>query len=585
VTFNKYFQDELTYLTDLGKEFAEANPKLAPFLGERGNDPDVERLLEGFAFLTGRLRERLDDEFSELTHGLMSLLWPHYLRALPSMAIVQFTPQAGLAECKRVPRGAELDSVPVDGTRCRFRTCYDLDLAPLSLSTVSVERTSGGSRATLGFRLDPRAQIAVLGLQSLRLFLHGEDYITTNFFLWLFRYLDGVTVTAEPARAGGFRLPAACIRSVGFAEEEAVIPYPANAFSGYRLLQEYFALPEKYLFFEVAGLEPLAALDDIEGFSLTFEFSRPLAEQIRLEQRHFALHCTPVVNLFGFDAKPIRLDHELTEYRLLPESTQPDHHRIFAVEEVAGWVPGVAARRLYEPFESFRHALVETGADDALYYQVRRRPAVVGDGVDYYLAFVDASQGVGEPRAETVSVELVCSNGDLPHELKVGDICQATATSPEFAEFRNITQPTMAVPPPLSGRLYWKLISNLSLNYVSLVSPEALRELLAVYDFHALRDRQAERRAKLRMEGIEDVRSEPAHRLFGDLPVRGRRITMQLREGNFGTEGDMYLFASVLNEFFALYASVNSYTELVVHATESREIYRWAPKSGRQPIV
>jgi type VI secretion system protein ImpG len=585
LTFNKYYQDELTFLSDLGKEFADANPNLAPFLADRGNDPDVERLLEGFAFLSGRLRQKLDDELPELTHGLMALLWPHYLRPVPSMSVLQFTPRLGQTEIRPIARGTEIDSIPVEGTPCRFQTCYDVDLAPLTLKAVEVARVAGGSQVKVQLEVDPTADLTKLALGKLRFFLLGEDYITNSFFLWLFRYLDGVTVNPLPQTGrAGFQLPASALRPVGFGAEEVLLPYPTRSFSGFRLLQEYFTLPEKFLFFELDLLEGLARFERAEGVELVFRFHRPLQEQTRLERRHLALHCTPVVNLFPMGADPVRLTHERTEYRVRPASTRPSHYEIFEVASVEGWLPGTSQRRLYHRFESFDHVAPEVQGKD-IYYELRIRPAVVTAGVDTYIGFVDAQQQDVLPPTETVSIELVCSNRNLAEQLKIGDINRHTGSSPEFADFRNITQVTASTPPPMVGALQWRLITNLSLNYLSLTSLDGFRELIAAYDFQAFYDRRAERVARLRLEGIEAIEAVPAQRLFRGLPVRGRRVRLRLRESKFGTEGHMYLFASVLGEFLSLYASVNSFVEVSVHGIENGETYTWPVKSGHQPIV
>lgn len=585
MSFNKYYKDELTFLAELGKEFAEENPQLAPFLAERGDDPDVERLLEGFAFLTGRLRQKLDDEIPELAHGLLSLLWPHYLRPVPAMSVLEFRPHKGLAEIKRIPRGVGVNSVPVEGTPCRFRTCYDVDLAPLEVESVGVTRTGGGGEVAVWLRLDPRAAIEKVGLTRLRFFLHGESYITTSLFVWLFRYLDSIAVTGlEDSARVRFELPPDVISPVGFRPDEALLPYPDSAFSGYRLIQEYFALPEKYHFFEISGLGGLEQMADEEGFRLLFRFAKPLEEQVRLEKRHLVLHCTPIVNLFDLDGDPIRVDHERTNYRLRPSATPPSHYEIFDVKSVQGVLSGSAQRRVYHPFESFLHSDAPQG-DGGLFYQRRIRPAVATEGVDTYLAFVDALERDALPPTETISIELVCSNRNLPEELKVGDIHRHTGTSPEFAEFRNLSGVSPNTPPPTEAGLAWRLISNLALNHLSLASPEALREIMMTYDFRAYYDRTAQRRGQQRMQGIEGVRNEPADQLFGGLPVRGRRTILRLRESRFGGEGEMFVFASVMNEFLALYSSINSFSELVVEGVEHGETYHWPITLGPRPTL
>jgi type VI secretion system protein ImpG len=586
VSFNKYYQDELSYLREMGQEFSREYPKLAPFLASAGLDPDVERLLEGFAFLSGRLRQKLDDELPELTHTLMNLLWPHYLRPLPAMSVVQFDPHLNvLSEGKQVARGVEVDSLPVDGTTCRFRTCYDVRVYPLRVDSVQQQRVPGGSTLRVVFTLDSGASFDQLGLDTLRLFLHGDPFASSSLYLWIFRYLKRAWVRAGAEREGAhaFDLPPGAIRPVGFEEEHGLLPYPKNAFLGYRLLQEYFTLPEKFLFVDVGGLERLAGAPMADRFELNLELSRPLPEQVRLKPNNLRLHCTPVINLFERDADPIRLDQRKVEYRVRPSGLNANHYEIYSIERVEGWLQGTGRKRQYHPFESFDHVAEEGGRP--IFYRQRVRPAVVGRGVDTYVSFVTTGERFAMPGTETISLELVCSNRNLPEKLRPGDIGSPTGNSPEFADFQNITAVTPSLPPPLEAGLHWQLISNMALSYVSLTDLEALRVLLTSYDFRAFYDRQAERVQQLRMEGIADVEVATVDLLYRGLPVRGLRTRMGMRESKFAGEGDMYLFASVLNEFFALYASINSFHELSVRGMEGGEVYEWPPRIGQQPLL
>jgi type VI secretion system protein ImpG len=587
MSFNKYYQDELTFLRDLGREFAEANPKLAPFLAEPGADPDVERLLEGFAFLAGRLRQKLDDELPELTHGLMALLWPHYLRPTPSMAVLQFEPVVNaISERKVIPAGVEVDATPVDGTACRFRTCYDVPIYPMTLESAQVGQTGAGSRLSLTFALHGSGAFERMGLDTLRLYLHGDPYLTASLYLWMCRHLERVTVTpgkgGNGGGDGGFTLGPERVTPGGLGEDEGLLPYPPAAFLGYRVLQEYFTLPEKFLFVDIAGLEPAAGFGLEDRLTLTFAFDRPFEEQVRPAAENFRLFCTPVANLFEHDADPIRVDHRKTEYRLRPAGSNATHFDIYSVDRVEGWEQGTGARRRYRPFESFDH--VGRGRGDG-FFRIRRHPSVVGRGLETYLAFGTGTGGEMPREAETVSVTLTCTNRALPERLAAGDVATATGSSPEYAAFRNLTAPTPALPPPMDESLYWRLISNMAVRYVSLGDVAALRTVLGTYDFRAHYDRQAQRQSRLRLEGIEQSESRPAERVFKGLPVRGWRTRLKMRESQFNGEGDLFLFASVLNEFLAVHADINSFHELEVAGLETGEVYRWPPQSGPHRLV
>lgn len=585
MSMNKYYQDELSFLRELGREFAYHHPKLSRFLSESGDDPDVERLLEGFAFLTGRLREKLEDELPELSHSLISLLWPHYLRPLPSMTVLQFSPiDNALSEKAVIPRGTSVAGPEMDGVRCLFRTAYDIAMVPLELASADVTSTRAQSVLHLDFVAQGAAAVCGLGLETLRLHLAGESNVTLSLYLWLRRYLEGVTVTVGDS---DYLLPAEMVKAVGFASDQGLLPYPPNAFSGYRLLQEYFALPEKFMFLDVEGLHGILknAEKDMSRFRLSFIFNRTLDPQVRVRTHHFRLFCSPAVNLFPHDADPIRLDRRRVEYRVRPSGQDQSHYAIYAVDQVEGWVPNGGGPRSYPPFESFEHRITRNGAAEELYYRLRVRQSVSGSGMNHFLSFVNGGDMAALPDSETVSLSLTCCNRDLPERLRVGDVKEAACDSPPFATFRNITKPTAFVVPPLDSRLQWQLISNMSLNYLSLTEPEPLRMILSAYDFNALSDRQAERAAQQRLEAIRSVSAVPLDLLHGGLPVRGLRTTIGLAESRFAGEGDMYLFATVLAEFLSLYASINSFHQLVVNNVESGEVYRWAPKVGQQPVL
>jgi type VI secretion system protein ImpG len=589
VSFNRYYQDELSYLRELGKEFSDANPKLAPYLAERGNDPDVERLLEGFAFLTGRLRQKLDDDLPELTHSMIELLWPHYLRPVPSMSVIQFQPVTNaVTETKRIPRGVEVDSIPVAGTRCRFRTSYDVDLHPLSIDRVTLHQDGRGSVLELEFLLHAGASLDKLDLKDLRLHLHGEPFHSRTLYLWMNRYLKKITVSsgAKEQVKSNFSLNPEKLQTAGFAEDESLLPYPPTVFLGYRLIQEYYGLPEKFLFLDVKGLEPLATFDKMtERFTISFEFSRPMDEAVRVQKDSVRLYCTPIVNLFERDADPIRIDQTKYEYRIRPSGRDSAHLEVYSIDSVEGWLTGGNEKRLYSAFESYDHRPEDSSKEARIYYRTRRYPAVVGSGLETNITFVNQDESQAIPRTETVSLQLTCSNRNLPEKLKVGDIRNPTGSSPEFCTFRNIIPANRSVSPPLGAGLHWNLISNMALNYVSLASVDALQTILYTYDFRIHYDRQAERESRQRLDGLIEARVEPVDLLHSGMPIRGLRTYLDMRESNFAGEGDMYLMASVLNVFFALFASVNSFHQLVVRGVEHGEVYRWPTRIGQQPLL
>ncbi len=585
MSFNTYYADELSFLREMGQAFARTYPRLAPFLAEPGSDPDVERLLEGFAFLSGRLRQKLDDELPEVTHELMGLLWPHYLRPVPAMSLLRFESIPDrVTTSQHIPRGTEVDAEPLEGTRCRFRTCYDVTLHPLTLQALSVRQVGPTAQLTLRFACHPRTTLAAMPMDTLRLYFHGDLFVSQALYVWFCHYLESISVrTAADLPAAS--APPPKVRPVGFTEEESLLPYPPNAFVGYRLLQEYFTLPRKFLFVDVTGLAPhLARLERADGFELACTFSRPLETSVHLTEDHIALHCTPIVNLFSQPADPIRLDHRQVEYLVRPAEYAPEHCEINTIDHVVGWVQGQGTPHVYQPFLSFDRAVIDDDRQ-AIYYRTRLKPAVLGTGTDRYIAFVTPADTRAVPEPETIALRLTCSNRHLPEQLRIGDIALHTSTSPAFARFHNITPVTPSVLPPLDGGLPWQLIANMALHYSSLTSLPTLRRLLSTYNFQQRYDLHSAREHALRMEGLVAIRTTAIERLLKGSPIRGVQIDLEVHGSKFTSEGDLYLFTAILHEFFALYATINSFHTFIVHNVERGDTYPWPAKIGQQPLL
>lgn len=579
---SKYFQDELAYLKESGSEFAKYNPKLTHFLSEGAYDPDVERLLEGFAFLTGRIREKIDDELPELTQSLVSLLWPHYMRSLPSMCISELTSHVGsVTEKTLVKRGVEMASGEVEGTQCLFRTCYDVALYPLKIKKIEQNNSRTNSLVHLTITVNNGLELSRIKLDTLRFHLHGEQHITRSLYLWLFRYLEYIELDV----GGGHKhkLRPDQVVPVGFNDNEGLLPYSKNSFSGYRLLQEYFSLPDKFMFFDLKGLEWLGGIPQRSTVKISFAFSRALPSEVMVKNKHFKLHCTPSVNLFEKDGDPIRLDYQLNDYKVRPQSSNQAHYEVYSVEEVESWSKAERCRKKIIEFESFEHQINQKDKRD--FYKTKVSERINGRGLERYISFHSHNNNVSELGSETVLMKLICSNSNLAERLSIGDIIHTTYKSPTYATFSNITKPTQSVSPQVTGELQWQLIANMSLNYLSLANIDVLKVLLSTYDFHSRVDRQAHRASIHRLDGIKSVAMTPTDRIFRGVAVRGVKFKIGMDSSYFVNEGDMFLLASIINEFIRLYSSINSFTELEVLDESRGEIYEWPSISGQQTIL
>lgn len=587
---NRVFQDELAYLKDIGKEFSRLNPKLARYLSETSTDPDVERLLEGFAFLTSGIRSKIEDEMPEFTHSILSLVWPNFLRVFPSVTLMKLTPKdRAITERQIIAEGTQLLSRPVEGIACPFMTTTDCPVYPLEIADLKLERSIDRSRIIIALKTLSGLPLSQINLSDLRLNFTGEAGSSQALHLWTGRYLKKLLISFPSGREIALS-PGDHMKPIGLAASEAILPQQRSAFEGHRILQEYFIFPEKFYGYELTGLKPVFRAEMDSEFSLCLDFERPLPVGFRLQADAIQLYCVPAVNLFKSSADPVQVGHHRTHYRLRPQDHAVSRAEIFSIDEVSGHVTAdgegnSSADRTYPLFESFDHEMEDSLGNEQVYYRHQARRPLNKPGFVYDISFVHHNSSHAVPRQETISVDLTCFNRGLCGELAVGDISDSSRAGAMFVDYANITRPTLPVDPPLDGTLNWNLISNLSLNYMSLLDREAIVAILSSYDFRAMADRQAERAAQLRMEGIRALTTQPTDRLFKGLPIRGLKSRLVLREACFQSEGDMYLFASILAEFFSLYATVNSFHQLDVVGEENGEIYIWQPKIGRQPLI
>ncbi|MGF6095713.1 type VI secretion system baseplate subunit TssF [Pseudomonas sp. 18175] len=582
------FAEELRYLRELGREFAEDNPQLAQFLGDQAGDPDVERLLEGFAFLTAKLGMKIDDDLPELTHPLLQMLWPNYLRPLPSATIIRFTPLPdAISQRQVIPKGTPLFAKPVDGISCQFRTCTDVNLYPLALHAVSDAHSREASVMCIDLKVLTEQPLTSMACDQLDFHLGGDNATALTLYLWIAHYLDSVTLHVDKQ---SYRLSAKDIGFPGFTPDEALLPYPRNVFDGYRILQEYFVFPQRFHFFSLTRLAQVWPAVSATRLRFEFQFSRPMPTDIRLRTSDLHLYCAPAVNLFRHDANPIALDGRSLERRISLSGNRPEAFEIFSVDQVAGWDAADKERkgdplRRFTPFESFQHEIEHARGRTALYFRTHIEESHGREGLRHRIAFVRGDESLYIGEHEAASIELTCSNRDLPQLLGVGDVSLSTEVTPSFATYTNLIAPTRSYRPVLDSSLHWTLISNLSLNYLSLLSAEPLKAVIRAYDFAALHDLQQARATRKRLNGIHEAVTTPIDWLMKGQPVRGLHTRLQLDQNAFLCEGELYLFASVLSHFFALYASINSFHRLEVINTTNNECYEWPLLTGRQPVI
>lgn len=576
---DRYYEEELNYLLEGGREYANLHPERARFLNlrdPRSRDPHVERLIESFAFLTGRIRQRLDDDFPELTHGLLDLIFPHYLKPIPSLALLEFRPIPGmLRERQVVPRGFAVDSRPTSaGVPCRFTTAYPVEIYPVVAENAGVHTDDAGQRSIrISLGVLEGADASNLDIGRLRICISGEPSEAFGLYRVIRQTLKEVVVHFGRDRRRA--LPASAVRPVGFAEDEAVLPYPNVSFPGYRLLSEYFAFPEKYLFFDVVGIGRPDLDKGVRSFDVELRFSARLPDKLRPTRDTFRLYATPVINLFPRDGEPILVSQLKTRYRVLGDYTHPDAYEVVSVDRVEGLRSADGARSEHHPFYSF--VSPAHGSGQTSFFHTSSGPSRSGAWVTY-LSLVQPTRGQ-LPGEETLSLQLTCTNGRLCGEVGIEDIRVAADKRLEFATFRNFTRPTAPLYPHLGEGSEWRFVSHLALNFQSLAAPGALASLLNLYDPGGLPANQR------RIEAVRRVAAQPSERVEGGVAVRGTRLDVELDETRFEDDGDLLLFVQVLSEFVSLYAQTNSFAELVVLRVPSGEVLRCPPVQGRQALL
>lgn len=573
---SKYYQQELESLRDNAVEFAEAYPTIAPQLGGPRPDPDVERILEGVAYLTGQIRSTLDEGFPEFAQGVLNQIFPHYLRSIPSATIIQFNPKKILKGELLVQKGTYVDSIPVDGVNCRFRTSYDVDVFPLALDRVSEDDAPGGRKViNLSFELQS-IDLTDWGSESIRFFIGGDYPGASDLFYLLLRYLEKIEIKGEGSEQS-FVLSSESLRPLGLEKEDAILEYPMNSFPAYRLLQEYFLMREKFLFFEVVGLNGWTDRGSSKRFTMSFTLKDIPIQLPRVGVERFLLHATPAVNLFTADAEPVMLDNRKNELRVRPVRDSGGKVQIYSVDKVTGRSKGSTSRSEYIPLGvSFGN-----GGENPV-YQVTFKSVQ-----DSYLApymMVSYPEGYSLPDKETLSIQLTCTNGDLPASLRPGDIIKPTSGTSELIEFRNIFPPTEHQKPPADGAMLWRLLSHLSLNYLPIADVENLRALLGLYIFTG-GDKKNELANRRRIAGIDNIQVTPSDRLVRGSLMRGQEIEITVDREHFSSQGDLFVFGAVLDRLFASYSSLNVYSALSIKDKNSGEYNEWPASLGERPLI
>ena len=614
----KHYEGELSFLRDMGAEFAQSYPKIAARLGMDGvevADPYVERLLEGVAFLSARVQLNLELQYPALTSQLLEIVYPHYLCPSPSMMIAAFEPDmedGDLADGYLLPRDTELRSTLGEGdqTPCIFKTSSDVTLWPITITEAEYIDTRGEllaagisqdtpARAGIRLRLSRAGNqpIAKLTLDNLVLFLNAEEGKNWPLHELLCTQVTGMAARSTDRRADWvYDFPDGKVLPCGYDGQEALLPTPQRSFDGYRLLQEYFAMPERFHFIELQGLS--AALTRAKGHDVDIYI---LLEQGNAEidagvtPKAFTLNATPAINLFHKRCDRVHISSSTVEQHIVADRTSPLDFEIFSLDSIKGISSNGEKDINFRPFYSSDN-LTSAGESHSAYYTQSRKMRQRAEkerlkgvrtsylGSELYVALVDSSQAPYGVSLEQLAVQALVTNRDLPLLLPTGskDVFHLPGGGP-VAHITTLVGPTRPRPSVAQGDTAWRLISHLSLNYISIAetktqdSAAPLRELIGIYAPSG--DKVLEKQ----LEGLTAVSTRPIVRRMTDevmsTAVRGLEISITFDESFFeGTSA--YALGTVLERFFRKYVSLNSFTETVLITQQRGEIARWQPMKG-----
>jgi type VI secretion system protein ImpG len=618
----RLYNEELVHLREMGAEFAKQFPKIAGRLGMDGievADPYVERLLEGVGFLAARVQLKLEAEFPRFTQRLLEIVYPNYLAPTPAMLVAQFQPllsETNLAKGFTVPRGSSMSSHAGKGdiSACEFRTAQDVTLWPLQvvkaeyftfapdlpLTDLPVSQSIKGG---LKLRLRTTADLKFdqIDLDRLRLFLSGSEEVAFKLYELMLGEPLGVLV-APAVRPWPWQvfLPSSSVRPVGFSDDEALLPTGLRNFQGYRLLQEYFAFPQRFMFVDIDGLSKAARRHSGNELEIIVLFSRGEAALEKVvDAANFSLFCAPAINLFAKRADRVHLAEDTYDYHVIPDRTRPMDFEVSEVTEVTGHGAGSDSDQAFLPFYAAYHS---ESREHHAYFTVQREPRLLSEsqkrtgarssyvGSEVFMSLVDPSEAPFSSDLRQLSIKTTCTNRDLPLYMPLGfgrtDFMLETAAPLEA--IRCVKGPSRPFSPLSGGTLAWQFISHLSLNYLSLVDASehegaaALREMLGLYVA------TADAAARKQIEGVRSVRVRPVVRR---LPVkgpitfgRGLEVGLHLEELAF-QGGSAFLFGSVMEQFFARHVSLNSFTETILHSDVRGRVMRWRPRCGERQIL
>ena len=611
----KYFEREYNFLQTAGEDFAKKHPTLGSRLrlSERERkDPFVERLFEGFAFLAGRIQERLDDEFPEIAGGILEILFPNLLKPFPSCSILQLKHKSGaISKPVVVPRGSEIQTQTgkykvkykvyagaseksrltekEEPAEFIFRTTQDIVVRPIKMEDVVVEDSNKGTTSLiLKIQPDRNVDYESLEMNNFQFFLQGAASIKFELLYYLTNFVSSISVKELTDRNAAFseiknirvEIPELKADDQNVSDN-SILPYSKQTFGGFKLLQEYFSFQEKFFFVQISGLNEFKSSGQSNPFEIKIDFNRKLPKDKWPTSKNILLHCTPIVNLFNRQTEEVIVNQRLPEYYIVPDIDRRKSREIYSVDRISGISENKIEQYRYIPISS--QDILDTSDPDYNYkrfFSIFRRTQI-SDMSETFIRLFGPSMEEDDFPKETLNVEATLSNGFLPAAyLEVGSI-KEPINFPAGIEASNITIPTEVLEGPNKNNYLWSLIAHLSVSYTSLSDVETLKSIMNLYNWFKVHNHPN----KKRIDGIKKIdKPKIISKIKNRSIIRGIEfhLVVDPKEFEHG-EGDINLFGAILNKFLSQYVTINSFIQLKITESGTSKEYIWEPILGKIP--
>ncbi|MGV3346073.1 type VI secretion system baseplate subunit TssF [Enterobacteriaceae bacterium LUAb1] len=619
--FLDYYNKELTFMREMAHEFAQRHPKIAGRLGMRGievADPYVERLIESFCFLSARTQVKLDAEFPLFTRRLLDIVYPNYTSQTPSIGVIQLEPnlkEGNLNQGFCVQRNTAFFTpiIPGEATRCEFRSGQDVQLWPIEITEarlssvppdlpnldkhrIPASRLKGALRIKLKLSID-MAFSQLDGLDRLPIYISGDERVVSHIFELLHaNHVATIIRGGQGETAKDTVISQDALSFEGLTPDQSLLPVAWNIFHGHNLVQEYFSCRQRFYFFTLTQLAESLKQNNCGETEIIILLDRLDQNLIgHVSASRFMLYCTPVINLFPHRMDKVEINRALNEFHIVPDRSRPLDFEIFSVQKVFGQQAETSKEIIFNPLYQTRHC---DHGNFGRYFSLTRKNRPNADnkrkydtrstyiGTEIFLSLVDQQEAPYSDDIRYLSVDALVTNRDLPLLISAsGNYSLTMNDSAPISGAHFVFQPSTPRPPFAIGESAWRLIRQLSFNYMPLsdmahnIGGESLRNILRLFIDNA------DHESHTQIDALVGCKTEPViRRLPGNgLLVYGRGICCTLTIDEEGFSGiSPYLFGMIMENYFARHAAINVFTETTLLSIQRGKIGQWTARPGRR---